>query len=154
MRALVTGGAGFIGSHLADALVDQGADVVILDDLSTGRGEYVTPAAELVAGDVADEAAVAAAVSGCDVVFHQAARKSVPRSVEHPIETDRVNTGGTLTVLAAARRAGVRRVVLASSSSVYGGARNGATSGRGTADPPVSVWSQQARRRTLRTFVC
>ena len=127
MRALVTGGAGFIGSHLAGALVDQGADVVVLDDLSTGKGEYVPPAAELVEGDVADEAAVAAAVGGCDLVFHQAAHKSVPRSVNHPIETDRVNTGGTLTVLAAARRAGVRRVMLASSSSVYGGARNGAT---------------------------
>jgi UDP-glucose 4-epimerase len=127
MRALVTGGAGFIGSHLVDALVEQGADVVVLDDLSTGRCEYVSPAADVVEGDVADETVVAAVVNGCDLVFHQAARKSVPRSVEHPIETDRVNTGGTLTVLAAARRAGVRRVVLASSSSVYGGAQHGAT---------------------------
>jgi UDP-N-acetylglucosamine/UDP-N-acetyl-alpha-D-glucosaminouronate 4-epimerase len=122
MRTLVTGGAGFIGSNLADRLVADGADVVVLDDLSTGYREYVNPAAELVEGDIADPEAVARAVAGCEVVFHQAAHRAVFRSVEHPLTTDRANTGGTLTVLNASREAGVRRVVAASSSSVYGGA--------------------------------
>jgi UDP-glucose 4-epimerase len=122
VRALVTGGAGFIGSHLVDRLTAEGADVVVLDDFSTGSPENLNPSAELVEGDVADEGAVTAAVSGCDVVFHQAAHRAVLRSVEHPLQTDRANVAGTLTVLHAAHRAGVRRVVYASSSSVYGGA--------------------------------
>ena len=122
MRALVTGGAGFIGSSIVDRLVDDGADVVVLDDLSTGYRANVHQQAELVEGDVADPATVARAVAGCDVVFHQAAHRAVFRSVEHPLQTDRANVGGTLAVLAAARDAGARRVVLASSSSVYGGA--------------------------------
>jgi UDP-N-acetylglucosamine/UDP-N-acetyl-alpha-D-glucosaminouronate 4-epimerase len=122
MRALVTGGAGFIGSHLVDALVDRGDDVVVLDDLSTGFAANVHPSATLVEGSVADEAAVARAVAGCDLVFHQAAHKAVLRSVERPLPTDTANTHGTLTVLKAASDAGVRRFVHASSSSVYGGA--------------------------------
>jgi UDP-glucose 4-epimerase len=122
MRVLVTGGAGFIGSNLVDALVDRGDDVVVLDDVSTGFRENLNPAAEVVEADIADREAVARAVAGCEVVFHQAAHRAVFRSVEHPIETDRANVGGTLTVLQAAREAGVRRVVSASSSSVYGGA--------------------------------
>jgi UDP-glucose 4-epimerase len=122
MRVLVTGGAGFIGSNLVDALVDRGDDVVVLDDLSTGFQEHLHPKAELVEGDVADAAAVAQAVTGCEVVFHHAAHRAVFRSVEHPLATDRVNIGGTLTVLQSAREAGARRVVVASSSSVYGGA--------------------------------
>ncbi len=127
MRALVTGGAGFIGSHLVDALLADGADVVVIDDLSTGRADNVSPAADLVDGSVIDQVALDAAVQGCDVVFHQAAIPSVPRSVQWPIETDRANTGGTLGVLVAAHRAGVRRVVIASSSSVYGGEHHGPT---------------------------
>ena len=122
MRALVTGGAGFIGSNLVDALIADGAEVVVLDDLSTGFVENVDPAVELIEGDVADPAAVAKAVAGCEAVFHLAAHRAVFRSVEHPLDTDRANVGGTLTVLVAARDAGVRRVVTASSSSVYGGA--------------------------------
>jgi len=122
VRALVTGGAGFIGSHLVDALVAQGDDVVVVDDLSTGRIENVHDAAEFVRGDVADEATVARSVEGCEVVFHQAALGSVARSVAQPLNSDRANVHGTLAVLQAAHRAGVRRVVLASSSSVYGGA--------------------------------
>jgi UDP-glucose 4-epimerase len=122
VRALVTGGAGFIGSHLVAALVADGDRVVVLDDLSTGREANVAPEAELVEADVTDPAIVAATVRGCDVVFHLAARGSVQRSVEQPLEADRTNTGGTLNVLAAAHGAGVRRVVLSSSSSVYGGA--------------------------------
>ncbi len=122
MRVLVTGGAGFIGSHLVDALVRRGDAVVVLDDLSTGRAANVPPEADLVEGDVADRATVERAVRGCEHVFHQAARGSVQRSIEQPIETDRVNAGGTLNVLLVARDAAVRRVVLASSSSIYGGA--------------------------------
>jgi UDP-glucose 4-epimerase len=122
VRALVTGGAGFIGSHLADTLVAAGVEVVVADDLSTGHAAHVPAAARLVEGDVVDPATVDAAAAGCDVVFHQAGRRSVLQSVEHPLETDRVNVAGTLNVLRAAHAAGARRVVLASSSSVYGGA--------------------------------
>ena len=122
MRALVTGGAGFIGSNLVDALVEAGNDVVVLDDLTTGFADNISVAATLVEGEVSDPAAVARAVAGCEVVFHLAAHRAVLRSVEQPLETDRANVGGTLAVLVAAREAGVRRVVCASSSSVYGGA--------------------------------
>lgn len=118
----MTGGAGFIGSHLVDSLVEDGHDVVVLDDLSTGHEDNVHPKAELVLGDVADEEAVRRAVDGVEVVFHQAAHGSVLRSVLSPLTTDRANIAGTLTVLQAAVGAGVRRVVYASSSSVYGGA--------------------------------
>ncbi|HKA92834.1 MAG TPA: NAD-dependent epimerase/dehydratase family protein [Acidimicrobiia bacterium] len=121
MLALVTGGAGFIGSHLVDALVDRGADAIVFDDLSSGRRENVNPAARFIQGDIVDKAAVEAAAAGCDIVFHEAARRAVLQSVEHPLETDRVNIAGTLTVLMAARDAGVRRVVFGASSSVYGG---------------------------------
>ncbi|MGH9114280.1 MAG: NAD-dependent epimerase/dehydratase family protein [Acidimicrobiales bacterium] len=122
MRVLVTGGAGFIGSHLVDALVDAGDDVVVLDNLVTGYQANVHPAARLVIGDVADRSAVAAALDASEVVFHLAAARAVLRSVQAPLETDRANTAGTLTVLEAARQAGARRVVSTSSSSVYGGA--------------------------------
>jgi UDP-glucose 4-epimerase len=122
VRALVTGGAGFIGSHLVDALLARGDEVVVLDNLATGRLENVPDDAQLIEGDVADEAAVARAVSGCEVVYHQAALGSVARSVERPLHSDHANVHGTLAVLQGAHRAGVRRVVIASSSSVYGGA--------------------------------
>ncbi len=122
MRALVTGGAGFIGSHLVDALLARGDEVVALDNLATGRLENLSDQAEFVEGDVADESVVARAVSGCEVVFHQAALGSVARSVELPLNSDNANVHGTLAVLQAAHLAGVRRVVMASSSSVYGGA--------------------------------
>jgi UDP-glucose 4-epimerase len=122
VQALVTGGAGFIGSNLADALLAEGADVRILDNLSTGFRENVPEGAELVEGDIRDEVAVRAAVQGVDVVFHQAASRAVLQSVQDPLSTDLANTHGTLLVLKAAADAGVRRVVAASSSSVYGGA--------------------------------
>ena len=122
MRTLVTGGAGFIGSHIVDALVDRGDDVVVLDNLVTGRAENLHPAAKFVQGDVSQPDDVYEAIAGCELVFHQAALGSVPRSVAHPLDTDRANVHGTLTVLAAAHEAGVRRLVAASSSSVYGGA--------------------------------
>src|SRR5581483_8961868 len=122
VHALVTGGAGFIGSHIVDTLVERGDSVRVLDDLSAGFAENVNPKAELIQGDVANAPTVAAAVAGAEVVFHEAAHKAVLRSVEHPLETDTANTHGTLTVLKCALDAGVRRVVYASSSSIYGGA--------------------------------
>ena len=119
---LVTGGAGFIGSNVAEALVRRGDQVRVLDDLSTGRRENLVAAGDvdLVEGDLRDPAAVARAVSGVEGVFHQAALRSVPRSVDDPTSTNDVNVNGTLNLLMACREAGVRRVVYASSSSAYG----------------------------------
>ena len=122
MDALVTGGAGFIGSHLVDALVGRGDRVRVLDDLSTGRRENVNPGAELVEGSVADAGAVARAVAGVEVVFHLGALGAVARSVADPRASNTANVVGTLNVLTEARDAGARRIVFASSSSVYGGA--------------------------------
>ncbi len=120
MQVLITGGAGFIGSNVADAMIGAGHAVRVLDDLSTGYAENVPAAAELVEGDIADLDAVAKAVDGAEVVFHFAAHRAVLRSVEDPLATDRANTYGTLTLLKAAVDAGARRVLSASSSSVYG----------------------------------
>ena len=120
---LVTGGAGFIGSHIVEALVARGDRVRVLDNFSTGhRGNLAgaNRAIEVIEGDVTDAAKVAQAVTGVDCVFHQAALASVPRSIEKPLETHAVCVTGTLNVLDAARRAGVRRVVYAASSSAYG----------------------------------
>lgn len=122
MKALVTGGAGFIGSHLVETLMSAGNTVRVLDDLSSGFIESVPPDVEFVKGSVSDERVVQLAVKGVDVVFHQAAHRAVLRSVEHPLTTDQANTHGTLTLLKASVDAGVRRLVFASSSSVYGGA--------------------------------
>lgn len=121
MNVLVTGGAGFIGSHLVDALIGRGDEVRVLDNLASGLAENVNRAAKLIEGDITDEHVVDQAVDGVEVIFHQAALGSVRRSVEFPRPTDTVNVHGTLNVLEAARRRGVRRVVSASSSSVYGG---------------------------------
>ena len=120
MKVLVTGGAGFIGSHLVDSLLAEGHSVRVLDDLSSGSLASVRSDVGFVGGSVADERAVTTAVDNVEVVFHQAAHRAVLRSVEHPLTTDQANTHGTLTVLKASVAAGVRRVVYASSSSVYG----------------------------------
>jgi nucleoside-diphosphate-sugar epimerase len=122
LRALVTGAAGFIGSHLSRRLVADGNEVVGLDDLSDGKLENLedVPGVRLVEADLRDEVAVRGAVDGCSVVFHQGAMRSVPRSIEQPEKTTDVNVRGTLNVLLAARDVGAT-VVFASSSSVYGG---------------------------------
>ena len=124
---LVTGGAGFIGSHVAQALCARGARVRVLDNLSTGKLEnlrQLDKRIEFVEGDVADSSTVAAAVAGVDCVFHQAALASVPRSVEQPMDTHAACVTGTLNVLDQARRAGVRRLIYAASSSAYGNQPN------------------------------
>ena len=119
---LVTGGAGFIGSHVVDALVRSGEEVRVVDDLSTGRRENLAshPALERIEADLADTGVARAAVAGIDRVIHLAAIPSVPRSVRQPQRCHRANVEATHELLLAARDAGVRRVVLASSSSVYG----------------------------------
>ena len=116
----VTGGAGFIGSHLVEELLRRGTPVRIVDNFSTGRRENVPAGVDVVEGDVADRAVARRAVEGCRVVLHQAAIPSVPRSIQDPLASHRANVDGTLEVLAASRDAGVRRVVFAGSSSVYG----------------------------------
>lgn len=123
MKCLVTGGAGFIGSNIVQALVGRDARVRVFDNLSTGFEENLSEVAsrvEFVKGDLRDREAVRRACDGVEVVFHQAAMPSVPRSVEDPVTSFEVNAGGTLNVLLGARAAGARRVVYAASSSAYG----------------------------------
>lgn len=126
IRYLVTGGAGFIGSHIAETLLKQGESVRVFDNLATGRSSNLEALQglaghfEFVQGDLRDSNAVRAAVEGVEVVFHQGALASVPRSIAEPVISLETNIIGTQNVLLAARDAGVRRVVYASSSSVYG----------------------------------
>ncbi len=122
-RILVTGGAGFIGSHIVAALVADGNAVVVLDNLSTGHEGNLAEhrnRIRLEVADLRDAEAVGRAMQGCDYVFHEAALASVPRSVKEPLASNEVNVTGTLNVLEAARDAGVRRVIYAGSSSAYG----------------------------------
>jgi nucleoside-diphosphate-sugar epimerase len=121
-RALVTGGAGFIGSHLAGALAMLGASVVVLDDLSAGSRENVQVAGEVefMQGSILDTDVLRRCTNGCRFVFHQAAQVAVPRSLEYPRLYGEVNMLGTVNVLDAARHAGVERVMFAASSSAYG----------------------------------
>lgn len=123
MRALVTGGGGFIGSHLVERLLHAGHEVRVLDNFATGSRANLLPFAddiEIVEGDVQSYERAHAAVRGCELVFHQAALPSVPRSVQDPLTSNAVNVIGTLNILLASRDADTRRVIYASSSSVYG----------------------------------
>lgn len=123
IKYLVTGGAGFIGSSIVAALVARGERVRVLDDFSTGKKSNLAPHrdhVELVEGDIGDERTCTTAMKGVQFVLHQAALRSVPRSVDDPLSTDAVNVHGSLVVLQTARVAGVQRLVYASSSSVYG----------------------------------
>ena len=119
---LVTGGAGFIGSHLVEELVRRGEHVRVVDNLVTGKRQNIAhvPSVDFIEGDLADLEVARAAVNGIDFVLHQAAIPSVPRSVEDPITSNRANVDGSLNVLVAARDAGVKRLVYAGSSSAYG----------------------------------
>ncbi|MFZ4818962.1 MAG: NAD-dependent epimerase/dehydratase family protein [Limisphaerales bacterium] len=125
MKALVTGGAGFIGSHLSEALVRRGHQVVVLDDFSLGSRDNLAwirsgDPVEVLEGDVGDEALVRRAVQGCDWVFHEAAMPSVPRSIAEPVSSNHTNLTAAVQLLEASRAAGVRRWVFASSSAIYG----------------------------------
>jgi UDP-glucose 4-epimerase len=123
VTVLVTGGGGFIGSHLVERLLSDGHEVRVLDNFATGKRENLLEWAdqvELVEGDMRSYERVHTAVRGCELVLHQAALPSVPRSVQDPLTSSEVNITGTLNVLLAARDEGVRRVVFASSSSIYG----------------------------------
>jgi UDP-glucose 4-epimerase len=123
MRALVTGGGGFIGSHVAERLLHEGYEVRVLDNFSSGRRSNLLAFAdeiEIVEGDIQSYERAHTAVRGCDVVVHQAALPSVPRSIQDPLTSNASNVTGTLNVLLAARDSDVKRVVCASSSSVYG----------------------------------
>lgn len=121
MKYLITGGAGFIGSHIARELLIQGADVRVLDNFSSGKRENLKDLdVEIIAGDLRDEAKVAQAVQGVDIIFHEAAFVSVPESMEKPQECFDINITGTSILLEAARKASVKRVVVASSAAVYG----------------------------------
>ncbi|MBV9243028.1 MAG: SDR family oxidoreductase, partial [Acidobacteria bacterium] len=122
-KVLITGGAGFIGSNLADGLIKQGAKVVIIDNFLTGFRENLDEIDgdfDFIEGDITDAATIKKAVEDCEVIFHEAALPSVPRSVDDPLETHRVCVDGTMNLLIAAREAGVRRVIYAASSSAYG----------------------------------
>lgn len=123
MKAIVTGGAGFIGSHIAERLVREGHEVRVYDNFTSGKREnlaHLEGRVEIVEADVRDAPQLDYWCDGCDVVFHEAAIVSVPYSVEHPQETHDVNIQGTFNVLQAARRRGVKRVVFACSAAVYG----------------------------------
>lgn len=119
-KVVVTGGAGFIGSHLTDALMGRGFEVHVVDNFSTGKRERLHPRAVLHETDICDAASLDPAFAGADVIFHTAALARVQPSIQNPGPSHAANIDGTLNVLAAARRAGVRRVVYSASSSAYG----------------------------------
>lgn len=151
---LVTGGAGFIGSHLVEALTAAGHTVRVFDNLSTGLAsnlEHISPSPQLISGCITDTAAVERSVEGCEVVFHLAALASVAKSVEDPILNHAVNATGTLNVLNAARKAGIRRVVYAGSASAYGGADDPAGQDEST---PLCALSPYAAAKLAGEFYC
>jgi len=141
---LITGGAGFIGSHLVDALLAKGYAVRILDDLSTGKRSNLpldNPRVELIEGDVADAALVARAAEGCQAVAHLAAVASVQASVDDPVKTHQSNFIGTLNVCEAMRQAGIKRVVFASSAAVYGNNGEGEAITEDTPKAPLTPYA-------------
>ena len=141
---LITGGAGFIGSHLTDALLARGHAVRILDDLSTGKHSNLpldTPRVELIVGDVADAALVAQAMAGCSAVAHLAAVASVQASVDDPVRTHQSNFIGTLNVCEAMRQTGVKRVLFASSAAVYGNNGEGESIDEDTPKAPLTPYA-------------
>ncbi|WP_219064677.1 NAD-dependent epimerase/dehydratase family protein [Pseudomonas sp. UMAB-08] len=141
---LITGGAGFIGSHLADALLANGYCVRVLDDLSTGKRSNLplgNPRIELVEGDVADAALVVRAAMGCQAVVHLAAVASVQASVDDPVRTHQSNFIGTLNVCEAMRQAGIKRVLFASSAAVYGNNGDGESISEDTPEVPLTPYA-------------
>ena len=141
---LITGGAGFIGSHLCDALLAKGYAVRVLDDLSTGRRDNLqlsNPRLELIEGDVADAGLVQRATAGCRAVVHLAAVASVQASVEDPVKTHQSNFIGTLNVCEALRVQGVRRVLFASSAAVYGNNGEGQSIAEDTPKAPLTPYA-------------
>ncbi len=120
MKALVTGGAGFIGSNLVELLLGDGQQVVILDDLSSGYAENLNPRGAFLQGDVSAPGVAEAAVAGCDVVFHLAASVGNTRSIDNPVRDSEINVIGTLRVLEAARTHGIPRIVMSSSAGIFG----------------------------------
>ncbi len=152
MKTLVTGGGGFIGSNVVRALLARGDDVRVLDNFSTGSRANLAGLehdVELVEGDLRSYERVHAAVRGVEVVFHQGALPSVPRSVQDPLTTTAVNIEGTLNVLLAARDEGVRRIVNASSSSVYGNTGDAPARRDAGARSDLSVRRREARGGAL-----
>lgn len=119
-KIVVVGGAGFIGSNLVDALVEKGHDVHVIDNLSGGKKENVNPKATLHTLDITDLASIESVFTGAQYVFHLAALPRVQFSIEHPVETHNINITGTLNVLIAAKKGGVKRVIYSASSSAYG----------------------------------
>lgn len=152
-KVLVTGGAGFIGSHIVDALVRRGDQVRVLDNLSTGNLANladVRDRIEFIEADLNDADKVARAVTGVDCIFHEAALASVPRSVERPLETNAACVTGTLVLLDAARKAGVRRLVYAASSSAYG---NQPAASKRESDLPMPI-SPYGAAKVAAEFYC
>jgi nucleoside-diphosphate-sugar epimerase len=142
MRVAVTGGAGFIGSNLVDALIERGDDVLVIDNFASGKHEYLNAAADLATVDITvDSAGLDAALRGREVVFHTAAMTRIQRTIDDPIGSHATNVTGTLRVLKAARDAGVRRVVYSSSSSVYG-------------DQPVLPLTEDMAPNPLNPYAC
>jgi len=152
-RCLVTGGAGFIGSHLVDLLRSTGRPVRVFDDLSTGLKENLpnTSDVELIEGSVTDPDKIVRAAQDCEVIFHLAALASVTKSVEDPIASHNICATGTLNVLQAARAAGVRRVVYAGSASAYGGASDPQGQDEGT---PLVALSPYAAAKLSGEYYC
>ncbi|MBR9676170.1 SDR family NAD(P)-dependent oxidoreductase, partial [Candidatus Woesearchaeota archaeon] len=124
MKILVTGGAGFIGSHIADYFVEKGDEVIIFDNLNTGRKENINSKAVFIEGDITNIEELEKAMIGVDYVFHHAALVSVPLSFEKPELNEKINVEGTKKVLETALKKGVKKVVLASSAAVYGDNEN------------------------------